>query len=308
MGEVMTGVVAVTGATGFVGKTLVERLARTGRAVRALSRSRAVANAATVIGDLDDPLALGELVEGAGQVVHLAGLVKAPRVKDFARVNVAGTERLARAMAAGSGRLVLVSSLAARHPQVSAYAASKRAAEAAAIDILGPDRVTILRPPAVYGPGDRATLLVFRQLAGGMLVAPGPRGARFSLIHVSDLADVIVSHLAGSQVLPRLSEPDDGQPGGYGWGDLAAVATRATGRRVRLVRVPVRLLDLPARAADALAVRFALDLPLSRDKLGELGHAQWVAGGPPLPDTTPRITFEQGFPLTLDWYRKAGWL
>jgi nucleoside-diphosphate-sugar epimerase len=308
MGEVMAGVVAVTGATGFVGRTLVERLAGTGHAVRALSRSRAVANAATVIGDLDDPLALRELVEGADQVVHLAGLVKAPRVKDFARVNVAGTAQLARAMAAGSGRLVLVSSLAARHPQVSAYAASKQAAEAVAIDILGPDRVTILRPPAVYGPGDRATLLVFRQLAGGMLVAPGPRGARFSLIHVSDLVDVIVSHLAGSQVLPPLSEPDDGQPGGYGWGDLAAVATRATGRRVRLVRVPVRLLDLPARAADALARRFALDLPLSRDKLGELGHAQWVAGDPPLPDTTPRITFEQGFPLTLDWYRKAGWL
>jgi nucleoside-diphosphate-sugar epimerase len=304
----VTQIVAVTGATGFVGRALIERLERSGHGVRAMSRSRTVPGAQTVIGDLDDAAALTTLVQDAGHVVHLAGLVKSPRVEDFRRVNVAGTERLARAMAPGSGRLLLVSSLAARHPDVSAYAASKRAAEAIAVDVLGADRVTILRPPAVYGPGDRATLLIFRQLASGLLVAPGPRGARFSLIHVGDLADLIAGHLDGTLTLPPLHEPDDGQSGGYGWGDLAAVASRATGRRVRLVRVPVRLLDLPARVADALARRFALDLPLSHDKLGELGHGQWVAGGPPLQETMPRITFSHGFECTLDWYRKAGWL
>ena len=308
MERVVAETVAVTGATGFVGRALIERLARSGHALRALSRNRAVAGARTIMGDLDDAAALTDLVRDAGHVVHLAGLVKSPRALDFARINVAGTERLARAMAPGSGHLVLVSSLAARHPEVSAYAASKRAAEEIAIGVLGADRVTILRPPAVYGPGDRATLLIFRQLASGLLVAPGPRGARFSLIHVSDLAELIAAHLDGTVVLPPLYEPDDGQPGGYGWGDLAAVASRATGRRVRLVRVPVRLLDLPARAADMLARRFALDLPLSHDKLGELGHGQWIAGGPPLSDTASRITFKTGFPLTLDWYRKAGWL
>lgn len=300
--------VAITGATGFVGRALIERLGQFGHAVRALSRTGAVASVETVIGDLENDAALTDLVQDAGHVVHLAGLVKSPRLEDFARVNVAGTKRLAQAMAPGSGRLVLISSLAARHPDVSAYAASKRAAEAVAVDVLGADRVTILRPPAVYGPGDRATLLIFRQLASGLLVSPGPRGARFSLIHVSDLVELIAAHLDGTLTLPRLYEPDDGQSGGYGWGDLAAVASRSTGRRVRLVRVPVRLLDLPARAADMLARRFALDLPLSHDKLGELGHGQWVSSGPPLSDTASRITFETGFPLTLDWYRKAGWL
>lgn len=304
----MAGTVAVTGATGFVGRALIERLARGDLKLRALSRGRDVAGADAIMGDLDDPASLAALVEGADQVVHLAGIVKSPRPADFARVNAEGTARLARAMAPGTGRLLLVSSLAARHPEVSAYAASKAAAEAAAIDMLGTDRVTILRPPAVYGPGDRATLLIFRQLAAGLLVAPGPRGARFSLIHVTDLAELIARQLEGTITLSAVMEPDDGRPGGYGWGDLAAVVWRATGRRVRLVRMPVRLLDLPARAADALARRFALDLPLSRDKLGELGHGQWVAGGPPLPEAMPRITFEEGFPATLDWYRKAGWL
>jgi nucleoside-diphosphate-sugar epimerase len=304
----MAGTVAVTGGTGFVGRTLIDRLAASGLAVRALSRRDKVPGTVTVRGALDDPGALAELVHEADQVVHLAGLVKSPDRAAFARVNATGTERLALAMARGTGRLVLVSSLAARHPHVSAYAASKRASEAAALDVLGPERVTILRPPAVYGPGDRATLLIFRQLANGVLVAPGPRGARFSMIHVADLIELIAAHLAGRLTLPPVLEPDDGRAGGYGWGDLAAVAARTTGRRVRTLRVPVRLLELPARAADGLARRFALDLPLSRDKLGELGHGQWIAGGPALPEAPPRITFETGFGDTLDWYRRAGWL
>ena len=304
----MSATVAVTGATGFVGRQVIERLRRAGVRLRALSRRGDLTDVTTISGDLADPAGLASLVDGTEQVVHLAGLVKSPTPADFDRVNVQGTELLVRAMAPGSARLLLVSSLAARHPEVSAYARSKRAAEEVALRQLGPERVTIIRPPAVYGPGDRATLPIFQQLARGLLIAPGPRGARFSLIHVSDLAELIGAALTGELELPRLIEPDDGQPGGYGWGDLAAVASRATGRRVRTIRVPTRLLRQPARLADLLARRFGLELPLSADKLGELAHGQWVAGGPPLPAALPRITFEDGFKSTLDWYKAAGWL
>jgi nucleoside-diphosphate-sugar epimerase len=304
----MSGTVAITGATGFVGRQLLQRLASTGLGVRALSRRHAVPGAETIMGDLADTAALGALVSGVERVVHMAGLVKSAEPGAFDTVNAAGTERLARAMAPGKTRLLLVSSLAARHPDVSAYAASKRAAEEAAIAILGAERVTILRPPAVYGPGDRATLLIFQQLAKGLLIAPGPRGARFSLIHVHDLIQLITAELTGSLTLPALLEPDDGRPGGYGWGDLAAIAGRTTGQRVRTIRIPTRLLRRPALLADALARRFGLDLPLTADKLGELAHGQWVAGGPPLSTLPPRITFEEGFTSTLDWYKSAGWL
>lgn len=300
--------VALTGATGFVGRHLIERLRTSGHAVRALSRRGPVEGAVTVDGDLGDAAALEALTRGAARVVHLAGLVKSPDKSSFAAVNVEGTERLARAMAKGAGELLLVSSLAARHPEVSAYARSKRAAEDAARAILGAERVAILRPPAVYGPGDRATLLIFQQLARGLLVAPGPRGVRFSLIHVHDLIELIDAALASRLALPPLLEPDDERPGGYGWADLAAIAGRTTGRKVRLLRVPTRLLRQPARFADALSRRFGLDLPLTADKLGELAHGQWVAGGPPLPTPRPRITFEEGFGQTLDWYKAAGWL
>lgn len=305
---VMPATIAITGATGFVGRHLTDRLRASGAAIRALSRRGAIAGTLTIDGDLADPAALEALTQGADRVVHLAGLVKSPDPDAFARVNVEGTERLARAMAPGRARLLLVSSLAARHPEVSAYARSKRAAEEAALAVLGPERVTIFRPPAVYGPGDRATLLVFQQLAKGLLVAPGPRGARFSLLHVHDLADLIAAALTDRLALPPLLEPDDQRPGGYGWADVAAIAGRTTGRKVRLLRIPTRLLRQPARLCDALGRRFGLDLPLSADKLGELAHGQWVAGGPPLSMLPPRITFKEGFGPTLDWYNEAGWL
>ena len=304
----MAATIAITGATGFVGRHLVDRLTGQPHVVRALSRRGTIPGTVTVAGDLGDEARLRQLVDGADHVVHLAGLVKSPRPKAFTEVNTAGTERLARAMASGRGQLTLVSSLAARHPEVSAYATSKRAAEDAALSILGADRVTVIRPPAIYGPGDRATLVIFKQLKRGLLVAPGPRGARFSLLHVTDLAHLITAHLSGALDLPRQVEPDDGRPGGYGWGDLTANASRATGRRVRLVRVPIRLLRAPARLADMLARRFALDLPLAVDKLGELAHPNWVSGGPALPKPASNITFKTGFSSTLEWYRQAGWL
>lgn len=304
----MAGTIAITGATGFVGRHLVDRLGDQATAIRALSRRGDITGTTTVQGDLGDEVALRCLVDGADHVVHLAGVVKSPHPEAFAEVNRAGTELLARAIASGPAHLTLVSSLAARHPAASAYAESKRAAEEAALTALGPDRVTIIRPPAIYGPGDRATLIIFKQLTSGLLVAPGPRGARFSLLYVSDLAELIAAHLEGTLQLPPLVEPDDGRPGGYGWGDLAAIATRTLGRRVRLLRVPVRLLRSPARLADMLARRFALDLPLAVDKLGELAHPNWVAGGPALSKPATNITFETGFSRTLEWYRRAGWL
>lgn len=304
----MTRTVALTGATGFVGRHLVTRLDQAGVGVRALSRRGPVAGAVTIAGDLADRAALGELVQGAEHVLHLAGLIKTPRPAVFARVNVEGTRHVAEVAARAGLKLTLVSSLAARHPEVSAYAASKRAAEDAARAIMPEDDLRVLRPPAIWGPGDRATLVVFRQLLSGWLVIPAPKDARFSLLHVEDLADLLVDHVLGRLALPPLVEPDDGTPGGYGWADLMRTAERLTGQRVRLLRPPLGLLAGPARLADLIARLTGADLPLSADKLGELAHADWVAAGPTLPRVASRITFDEGFAATVDWYRAAGWL
>src|SRR5690606_40015978 len=94
---------------------------------------------------------------------------------------------LGRLCAARGIRLVLVSSLAARSPDLSAYAASKRDAEKALTEIDGLDWCAI-RPPLVYGPGDRATLPLFRAMRRGLLPVPAGSGGRFSAIHADDLA------------------------------------------------------------------------------------------------------------------------
>ena len=193
--------VAVTGATGFIGRHLVVALHQAGFRLRLLLRRepdvpewRVLPPPEVVAGALDDEAALERLVEGADGVIHLAGLIKAARRRDFFAVNRDGAAAMARAVGrvAPGARFVLVSSLAAREPQLSDYAASKRAGEDAVLEVLG-ERASVLRPSVVYGPGDRETL-VFFQLAGGRLVPLlGSADARAAMIHVADLVRLIVA-------------------------------------------------------------------------------------------------------------------
>src|SRR5690349_12883904 len=127
-------IVAVTGATGFVGRKLVVQLAEAGWRVRLLMRRDPVVREwqgiepQIVAGDISDARALTQLVDGAQQVVHVAGLIKAARRSDFFAVNATGSERLAQVMAqrAPQAQLLHISTIGAREPQLSDYTASKR--------------------------------------------------------------------------------------------------------------------------------------------------------------------------------------
>ena len=169
---------AVTGATGFIGRHLVAELHRAGWRVRLLLRRepdvaewRDLPPPQVVAGALDDDAALERLVEGADVVIHLAGLIKAARRRDFLAVNRDGAAAMARAVerVAPGARFLLVSSLAAREPQLSDYAASKRAGEGAVLERPRRSARPCCVRRSVYGPGDRETL-VFFQLAGEALV------------------------------------------------------------------------------------------------------------------------------------------
>lgn len=306
--------VAVTGASGFIGRRVLAALQARGHGLRALShRSPPVAGPMeTVSGGLSDGAALDRLVAGADAVVHLAGIVAAPRRQDFEAVNTAGTDRLAAcAEAAGVPRFLYVSSLAARVPELSPYAASKAAAEAclARRPALAYD---VLRPPAVYGPGDRQVLIILQLLKAGIALLAAPPSARVALIHVDDLAEAIRAWVEQSIPQRAFYEVADPRPDGYTWNELLDAAAQELAVRPRIRLRPSRALLAAVGTASELGARALGRSPfLTRGKLRELRHPDWRANPAPFCRATgwrPRIGLQDGLAGTVGWYRAHGWL
>lgn len=310
-------IVALTGATGFVGRRLAPLLAAAGWRVRLLLRRDPVnaewrnLDAQIVAGDLADPAALRQLVSGVDAVVHVAGLIKAARRRQFEAVNVAGSMALARAVldTASAARFLHVSTVAAREPHLSDYAATKRAGEEAVLGLLG-SRVTVLRPPAVYGPGDRETLVFFQMAQRSFVPLVGARDAVAAMIHVDDLTALLVALLAEAPTGAVLSAAD-GRPEGYRWSEVFGAAARAVGNPdARLLQAPALLLRTVALAGD-LGRAFGTANMLNSQKLRELRHADWSVPAAELARPAgwaPRYSLVDGFAQTVAWYRRARWL
>jgi nucleoside-diphosphate-sugar epimerase len=302
--------IAITGATGFAGRHAVSGLLARGHTLKALVRdpgqARFPAGVTVVKGDLGDAETLRQWLDGCDCAVHLAGVLAAVHERDYFRVNARGTVMLAEAaIRSGISRFVHVSSLAAREPQLSPYAASKRAGEDAVAKLAGKLNAIIIRPPAVYGPGDRGTLPLIKQLTAGIAVIPGNKEGRFSLVHARDLARFVADAVANE--LGGLHEIGDGKPGGYGWEDLAAIASAFRGRPVRPLFLPAFVPQTIAAAAAALARLTGAPGMISSGKVRELYHRDWVSREGTLRLADP-IAFADGFAETVAWYREAGWL
>lgn len=307
MTDAGSGAVAITGASGFVGAALACHLASQGWRLRLLVRPGSqnrlprIDGAHVVTGSLGDANALRQLLDGAQALVHCAGAVRGLTRADFDRVNVGGVQALLDATDAAQ-RVVHISSLAARHPGLSHYAASKLAGEQRVTSQLPPQRWVVLRPPAIYGPGDRELRPLLDRMMRGLALLPGPPDARFSLLHVHDLARAVGCLLSGDAGWGQTHEPDDGHRQGYSWQDLLAAVARLRGAPVRAVRVPGPLLSALG-ACNELAARLAGRAPmLSRGKARELRWPDWLASGnASLLDCgwQPAITLDQGLRDTL---------
>ncbi|MEO1967393.1 MAG: NAD-dependent epimerase/dehydratase family protein [Sphingomonadaceae bacterium] len=303
------GTLAITGATGFVGQAVLDEAARQGLAVSALTRRPQAEREGIswVEGTLDDAHALRHLAEGSTAMLHIAALTNAAHPTQFEAANVAGTAAVIEACKhAGLERLVFVSSLSAREPDLSDYGASKARAEVLVRDS-GLDW-TIVRPPAVYGPRDKDMLDLFR--AARLRVVPLPPKGRTSLIHVADLADALLALVpTGTDVSDKLFEVDDGQPQGYLHREMARLLGIAVGRRrVLPLNLPARLLHTAARG-DRL-VR-GMKAKLTPDRARYMVHSDWVcdpAFAAPADRWQPRIGARTGFTETARWYRAHGWL
>lgn len=302
--------IALTGATGFVGRAVVSALLAKSFQVAALVRDPARAglnsNVRQVQGDLQNRAALDALTKNADAVIHIAGVIGALSRGDFFAANEQGSLAVAEAAARnGVARFVHISSLAAREPGLSMYGASKRAGEVAVEKFKAQMSVIVLRPPAVYGPGDRGTLPLLRSLTQSFAVIPGTSTSRFSLIHVDDLARIIVE--AAEATRTGTVELDDGHRQGYGWKDLAQIASATEQKRIKPIFLPKSVAMAVGIGVEAFA-KATGKLPfVSRDKIQQLYFGDWVARGEGWPLKEP-VGFAQGFKSTVDWYRKAQWM
>lgn len=258
-----------------------------------------------IAGSLEDRNALHRLVTGADAVIHVAGVINAPNSAAFEQGNVAGTlAMLAAATAGGVHRFVDVSSLAAREPRLSLYGASKARAEEL-VRSSGLDW-SIVRPPAVYGPGDRETLELFKMARGGQIFMP-PNG-RLSLIHVDDLARLLLALAEPTAPTQLVVEPDDGRTNGWSHREFGDALGQAVGMPARTISTPKLLLSLASRIDRMARGKKA---KLTPDRVAYFSHPNWVVSRDCRPDLDlwqPRIATEQGLRETADWYRARNWL
>ncbi|WP_374528077.1 NAD-dependent epimerase/dehydratase family protein [Novosphingobium sp.] len=300
--------IAITGATGFVGQTLLDQSAKAGLEVRALTRRGQGARKGVewVQGDLEAHNALRQLVRGAEAVIHVAGVVNAPDPAGFETGNVTGTLNLIEAAKAeGVQRFVLVSSLSAREPSLSVYGASKARAEklvkASALDW------SIVRPPAVYGPRDTEMFDMFRLARWGLMPMP-PSDGRTSVIHAEDLSRLLLALVPGGEgVSHRTFEPDDGRKDGWSHYELARAIGWAVGRRPMVLHLSRGALEKVARA-DTFLRRHKAKLTL--DRVGYMSHPDWVVSHgkrPPQGLWRPLISTREGLKATAQWYRENKW-
>ena len=199
--------ILVTGGNGFIGRHVVDRLAREGEPVRALVRrpTEFPSGVETALGDLASNAGLAEAARDVSTVIHIAGVTQALRQDLYYAGNVRATENIARAVAGRQVRFVHVSSLAAAGPcgpgeslhedavpaPLTWYGKSKLQGELAARALI-PEAV-VVRPPVVYGPRDVAVYSILKSVSRGVVpqIAGGERW--FSMVYIDDLVNGLLA-------------------------------------------------------------------------------------------------------------------
>jgi len=319
----------VTGASGFIGSHLAGSLRRNGWSVRCLvrktsSRERLPREGMeTAIGELADRASLRSALNGITTIFHLAGRVRAAGRREFFAANLEGTRNLLQAARETGGvrRFIYVSSLSAAGPSpdgrplreeeegrpVSFYGESKLAAEREARLFRDDFTVTILRPAAVYGPGDRETLQLIRLAARGWKFQPGGREATFSSIHVRDVVAGIILAAGRAGKNPATYFLADGNT--YSWEETSRLLREILGKKACFVRVPWTAGSAAIRIAAGIFPRSPAAFYL--DKIREMSHKYWVCDISRARRElgfSPRYDLPLGLKETIEWYRTAGWL
>ena len=273
--------VFITGATGFIGQHIVNTLLQQGYIVQAMIRpqkatdDRLPAGCEQIPVGLTDVDCLKDIVAACDAVIYCAGSVRGRNPDDFSDANINGVRTMLDALehVPAAPPLLLLSSLAATRPQLSDYTFSKHAGEQLLLDRLSLDWA-ILRPPAVYGPGDKEMLPVLKMARRGLLVHAGPADQRLSLLHVDDLARAALAWLKAWQNCRHQTYAiDDDRPDGYDWN---AIGEAVSDGKYRTIKIPRLILKFAARS-NLLAARLLSYQPmLTPGKVRELTQADWL--------------------------------
>ena len=274
----MSKTIALTGATGFVGQHLLKALLTEGHNVVALVRRPKALNIQhdklkIIEGDLDSNLSA--FISGANCVIHLAGLIKARKWDEYEKVNVLGAKKIAEAAEqAGVKDLILMSSMAARAPQLSFYAKSKAEGEIA-VEENYTGALSIIRAPAVFGANDQATKPIFDLMKKGVLPMVGGRGWRsrsVAMVYVHDLVADIIQRAISGDYRGQIVSP--ATLGAMTMPEFAEFGSEALNRNVKLLRLPLFVI-YPVALLTTITLRLFSIGHLSLGKLAEFRYEHW---------------------------------
>jgi nucleoside-diphosphate-sugar epimerase len=316
--------ILVTGASGFIGGHVVEHLRSLGRPVRCLVRRtsslRYLSGADLAFADLASGEGLLEALAGVDCVIHLAGVTKALRARDYYTGNAGATASLVRAMAGHPARLVHVSSLAAAGPSPDGipldedappapfthYGKSKLEAERIARRLPG---AVIVRPPVVYGPRDGDVFRLLQSISKGLVLEISGGDRWFSAIYVKDLAEGLAAAASTPAAAGRTYYLTHPKP--LTWAEFGGTAAAVMNRYPRILRVPrgvARAVGFGAEFWSFLTRRPGI---ISREKVSEALCTHWTCSAARASRElgfTARTGIRYGLTETLAWYKEAGWL
>lgn len=320
----------VTGGTGFIGSHLVDTLIEDQKwnEVKCLVRDRDKwlegKKFLKVKGDLHSIQVLQESLKGVDVIFHLAGVVKAPTQKEFDYANVETTENLLRlAKKAGIKKVVILSSLAAAGPShsrpltendplnpVSRYGESKKRMENMIHKVAGEDMsVTILRPPAVYGPREDQIYTLFKMMKYGVAPIVGNgKQPRLSIVYVMDVIQGILK--AAEQTDPGIRTYFISGEKIANWNEIREIVTKVLGKKNIPIHIKPDWVKRIAGVVETTAAFFGTYPVINREKANEM-VLEWTCSNKKAEAELhykPEYSLEEGISRTLRWYKQHQWL
>lgn len=323
---------ALTGASGYTGGRLLAALRARGDDVAVLVRPKSLSEnvkaraSAVVEGDLGDAAALDRLVAGCDAVVHVAAVYRTAGHENayYREVNVLGTGRLLEAAARhGVRRFVHTSTVGVHghveHPPADetapfapgdVYQATKAEAETLAFEYHRRRGVpvTVVRPGAIYGPGETRLLKLFRAIARNRYAIVGTGRTFYHPVFIDDLVAGFLLALDREEAIGQAFLVCG--PSYVSQADLAALVAKHTGGRVLPFRIPARPIQWAGDLVEAICVPLGLEPPLHRRRVDfwTKSRAFTIAKARRLLGYDPQTDLDRGVAVTAAWYREAGWL